>query len=182
MFFVTFSLILLASLAIIILFRRWYATDIRTWKTPKRQHWQLAQVRHTMAATLILAAFSLAAAPAQAGFEIIQKSVTITSGTAGTTQTLTLRNCKIHDVVVFVPTLDSGDTAYINLAIPLGSTTYTPRGWSNKAVGATEDNALIKANASELSIIADGTVNFNLLCSSNQAADRTYIIYFMIEF
>jgi len=176
-----FTIVLLIGLILALLFapilRKAHDARVPT----VRQRWTRTSLAHSLAAALVLSLFALGQS-AHAGYEVVAQSATIATGTAGTTQSIMLRKCIIRDVIVYCPTLDSGDTASVNVAGVLGDLTYTPTGYTAKSIGATQDGGLIKCNSSQLNIIADGEVRFALLPSSNQIADRTYIIYFLIEY
>lgn len=85
----------------------------------------------------------------------------------------------IKDVVLWCPALDAGDTSSLTLTVtPLSavSASYAPTGWSDKAIGATDDNAYIKANASALSVYTAGVATFTVETSTAQEADRTFYL------
>lgn len=137
---------------------------------------------HLLALVAVFFLFAIASPPrAHAGYEVITVTKTMALGTSSTSIAVPMKNVCIRDVIVFVPTLDSGDTSTVTLTSTALGTTYVPRGWSNKGVGATEDNAIIQCNASQLSIISGDTVTVGLLTSTNQAAARTFKIQIQIE-
>lgn len=127
----------------------------------------------------------MAPIPAHAGYERISGEQTLASGQSTMTITIPISRSQIRNVFVFVPTLDSGDTSTLALRIPepIGgaSNTYTPNGWSDKAVGATEDNAVIACNTTQLSIICDGTAKLIVTCATTQAAARTFKYAILLE-
>lgn len=127
---------------------------------------------------LVLIAFTLllfAAPQARAGYEGIVETKTMDSGTSIATLTVPLAKSQIKDVIVFVPTLDADDTCSVSLTVNAFDTkTYVPRGWSDKLVGATEDNGVTQCNASALDITVDGSANIKVQTSTNQAAARVF--------
>lgn len=147
--------------------------------------------------TMIVLAAALWLAPvaqreAHAGYEWLPVTLTIDSGTSLTTSTVILRGITVRDVVMFVPTLDAGDTALLTLEVNTGSGVlyegisdtreYKPRGWADKAVGATDDNDTIKVNASQLSFIVDQSIDIGFATSTNQAADREILVWIQHEY
>jgi hypothetical protein len=135
-----------------------------------------------MLALVLVGVMAWTAPAAHAGYEAIYQTIAIDSGTSFTTADVPMAGSMIKEVVLDVPTLDSGDTSTFTLRSILGSKTYTPSGWSDKAIGATDDGALVKANASLLSTPVDGAVQIGFYCSTNQAAARTIGVWIIREY
>lgn len=133
-----------------------------------------------LAALFALVLFALTQ-PAHAGFEGIEQTIVVASGTTNTLATIPMKNVKIIDAVAWVPTLDADDTGTITLRAVAFSSTYTPVGWSDVAIGATSDNAIVKLFSTLASIISSESIQVRCWTSSAQAADRTFKIRFLTE-
>jgi len=119
---------------------------------------------------------------ARAGVAGYEADFTLTSGTSSISTTMTLAGSEIKDVLLWCPTLNAADTATATLTLNvLGQTGFAPRGWSDKVVGATADNAVIQCNSSVLDIYCDNTVTFTMTTSSTQTAPRAFKVFFLVE-
>jgi hypothetical protein len=135
-----------------------------------------------MLALVVGAVMVLAAPGAMAGYEAIDHTFTLDSGTSDTTEEITMNGSMIKEVILFCPTLDSGDTATLGLRAVYNDLAYTPSGWTDKAIGATDDNALVKANANLLTTPVDGTLQIIINTKTNQAAAREFKIRIIREY
>lgn len=135
----------------------------------------------TKTAALIFGLLALAAPRAHAAYEEIEQTFTVPLGSATAYTTVTLNRVNIHDIILDVPLLDSGDTATCTLQVAMDGLLYVPTGISTKTIGATADGALVIFNSSQLNVIADGPVKFYMQCSSAQIADRRFKVRFLVE-
>ena len=120
----------------------------------------------------------------------VLESVTVESGDAAASKTITLGHVQIKEVVAYVPTLDAGDASTISLRLlPFSSSStaaiaaqaVTPNGWTDKGLTNTEDNDAVKLNASTISVYVDGAVYLDVLCGSAQAADRVVLVLIIYD-
>jgi hypothetical protein len=109
-------------------------------------------------------------------------TVTMDAGSSITSVVIPLAKSEIKDVYVWVPTLDSGDGTSITLRqTVLGVATVTPRGWTDKGVSGTGDNAIVLCNSSVLDVFCDGNVTVAFQTTTNQAADRTFKVTIFVR-
>lgn len=144
------------------------------------------RTRYTILAVLLAAVLSVfAMLPACAGYETIVETFTLDSGTSETYVDIPFNGC-IREVYLWCPTLDSGDTATLAMTMlpDASATTATvvPNGWSDKAIGATADNALVKCLSSAGTIYVTRMVRFTAYTATNQAADRTFRLIIIREY
>ncbi len=130
-----------------------------------------------LCASLFLAAHLLAPGTACADQSVFGYTATVTLAinTSSATVTIPLVKSNIKDVYVWCPTLDAGDTATVYMTQTISAvTTVVPRGWSDKSIGATEDNAIIRCNTNIMDIYTDGNIKITFVTSTVQAAARTF--------
>ena len=145
---------------------------------------ELFQTRRVMALAMVLMAIAacFTAPEASAAYEAIEVTATLDSGTSDTTVAVPIARSMIRDVILYSPPLDSGSTATLSHTVDALDDTYAPAGWSDKTIGATEDDDVIQANSSQLAVIVDGTANLNIQASDNQAADRVFRFRLLLEY
>lgn len=138
-------------------------------------------------ALIVLATFG-AASGADAGFEAILETLTINASSSNVVTTISLPRCKMVDVYFYCPTLDSGSTATLAMTSLLfedfsaATGVITPNGWTDKAIGATDDGAIIKVLSAVTSIYLNGSVVFTFTAADAQDADRVAYLWILREF
>jgi hypothetical protein len=128
-------------------------------------------------AALCALAFVISPAQASADQGVFGYSATFTLAinTSSASVVIPMTKANIKDVYLWCPTLDSGDTATMYLTQTISAvSTVVPRGWSDKSIGATSDNAIIRCNTNVLDIYGDGNVTVTVTTSTAQAAARTF--------
>ncbi len=132
---------------------------------------------------LVLGACAFLCGSANAG-DVKGYSVTATmdAGSSITSVVIPLAKSEIKDVYVWVPTMDSGDGTSITLRqTVLGVATVTPRGWSDKGVNGTGDNAIVRCNTNVLDAFCDGNVTVAFQATTNQAAARVFKVTIFVR-
>ena len=137
---------------------------------------QIAQL--LFAAAIFLALIT----PAAAGVDSYQATFTLPLGSSTGVTTMTLAGSEIKDVFLWCPTLDASDIATATLTQEiLGVDSVAPRGWTDKLIGATADNAIIRCNTDALEIYSDGNVTLQVDTSTTQAAARSFKVLFVVK-
>lgn len=142
----------------------------------------------TLIAGLLLGLFLIfQPSAAVAEVDAYAANLTMAISTSSTAVTVALAASEIKDVQVWCPTLDALSTASVDLQLNILDSTGTsqklaaPRGWTDKTIGASEDNAWTQCNSSELSIYCDNTATITITTQDNQAAARAFRVVFLVR-
>lgn len=128
---------------------------------------------------IALTCFACFSLPANALDEVVQteRPVTIALGDAAGSVKINSVYGVVKSVSCFVPTLDADDTATMSLTqTDKAGNSWVPNNWVDKAVGATDDNAVVVAapsSGSNFDIYAGGSVTVTLTASTTQTAARS---------
>jgi len=140
-----------------------------------------------LALAITLACFmAFVTVPAQAETEAIVESVTLDASDSSVSVTFDFEGL-VKEVFLYVPTLDAGDISSMTLVMQpfdddISTDTVVPNGWTDKAIGATEDGAVVTALSSVGTMYLTGQTTVNLYTATDQAADREFWILFIREY
>jgi len=146
-------------------------------------------MRFRICALLVVFLAVVFAPTAFGAMETVTDTVTLASGTTATTKVTMISEAEIKEVLVYVPELDAGTTITLSLTQTLtdaaGTTstaTVAIRGWTDKEVGATGDDAWVQCNSSVLECYVDGDVTMTFTCADAQAGARVFTVKYRVKF